>query len=119
MQSSMVHRNLSMSVRLSVGSVLTSYILISILSMTCVESMGSDQHHAAVPFDHSSHSLFCAFACQANIGASLTVTIVGILVVGGWLMTTDSSSRMPAGPVRPGRCVRGPPLPMRLITATS
>lgn len=110
MRSSILNRHISMSGRLLTCSVLILYILISVTALTCVESMGSDHHHTAMPLDHSSHSLLCALACQANISASLFVAMVGLFVTGCWLAAYGSSPRALVRDSIQWGLVRGPPL---------
>jgi len=112
MRSSMLNRHIWIRGRLLVYSVLILYVLVSVAALTCVGSMESAQHrhHAAPPLDHSSHSLLCDFACQANIGASLSVGLMGLFVAGCWLAAYGSAPRSLASHPRQWRFVRGPPL---------
>jgi hypothetical protein len=108
----MLNRHIWIRGRLLVYSVLILYVLVSVAALTCVGSMESAQHrhHAAPPLDHSSHSLLCDFACQANIGASLSVGLMGLFVAGCWLAAYGSAPRSLASHPRQWRFVRGPPL---------
>ena len=83
MRSTILNRHIRVRGRLLVWSVLLLYGLVSVAALTCVESVGPAQHqHHTAPLDHSFHSLLCALACQANIGASLSVALVGLFVAG-------------------------------------
>lgn len=101
---------MSMSGKLLAYTVLILYILINVEALTCVESMGSDHHHAAGMLDHSSHSLLCALACQANIGATPSVPLLGLFSVGGRLAVADFTLCCLPSHSRNWRFVRGPPL---------
>lgn len=112
MRSSMLNRHIWIGGRLLVYSLLILYVLVSVAALACVGSVESAQHHAAAPLDHSSHSLLCALACQANIGASLSVALVGLFIAGCWLAANGSTPRSHVSHPRQWRSVRGPPSPV-------
>lgn len=113
MRSLMWDRHIGIRGRFLVYSVLILYVLVSMAALACGASAESVQHrHHAAPLTHSSHSLLCAFACQVNLGAGLSVGLVRLFVAGCWLAAYGSVVRSLASYPRPWRFVRGPPSPV-------
>ncbi|MDP2384011.1 MAG: hypothetical protein Q8N00_14535 [Nitrospirota bacterium] len=116
MQSLMRNRHIGIWRKIFVCSVLILYVLVSVAALACGAPAEWVQHrHHAAPLNHSSHSLLCAFACQANLGASLSVGLVGLFVAGSWLVVYGSVLRSLAIYPRQWRFVRGPPSPVRFF----
>ena len=113
MRSLMRNRPIRIQGRFLVYSVLILYVLVSVAALACGASAESVQHrHHAAPLTHSSHSLLCAFAGQVNLGADLSVGLVGLFVAACWLAAYGAVLRSLASYPRQWRFVRGPPSPV-------
>jgi hypothetical protein len=113
MRSLMRNRHIGIRRRFLVYSVLILYVLVSVAALACGASAESVQHrHHAAPLTHSPHSLLCAFACHVNLGAGLSVGLVGLFVAGCWQAAYGSVSRSLSSYPRQWRFVRGPPSPV-------